>query len=127
MYAINKYIRFNEEGESFICRRGKIKQNTRGKLYLEVWDVPGLEGKHKIKINDYISNTLQNTRCAYVNVICKDVDKQFVDIREADVENSFRRSYSSHVEDDDLVEYIDRRIEENEEDLERLYRLREIL
>lgn len=119
MHIHNYYINFEEEGEYVIARRGKIKTNLQGKMYLELYEVEGYEDKKlKIKINDYISNTLQNLRCAYVKVICKDATKNFVDVRE--VERS-----TSHSCDDDVIEYLDNLIYEKEEELDILYEVRD--
>ncbi len=130
MYSRNKYIRFEETGESFTCRRGVIKQNAHNKLYLEVYDVSTLpEGKYKLKINDYLSNSMQNIRCAYIEVVCKDVERQYVDIHEASMIDhaDVVKSHYKHTSTVDLSEYIERKIEEKEEELEYLEQMRDLL
>jgi hypothetical protein len=78
----NSWIRFDEEEERITGKKGKIKTNRHGTLYFEIQVAH--EGICRININDYIANIINHIDSEYVTIICKDADRNYCMVVEAE-------------------------------------------
>ena len=74
------WVHFDENGETIVGRKGKIKTDTHQSLFLELHDVQEKGDTIRLHINDYLCNILSHIETDFVRVICKDASRNFVNI-----------------------------------------------
>ena len=87
MYIKNTFIHFTKNGETLTARRGKIKTDKHQSFFIELYDVDGMDKKLRLHINDYLVEILNDISTDYIEVECKDAQRNFVKIYPLEVED----------------------------------------